>query len=256
MQTAKRRRTTWAIAASALAHVAVLILALLQRPTLPSPAEEEAGPPEAIIPILLLPRTPPLAAAGAPQPNALRLHRRPQRPDVSSLPVAPLPAAAAARRPLEPAPPSEAVAPNAPAASGPSGPDLRLALRHGLAGCANTADMTRAERERCDEQLGRGVASAPYMPAAIPPRIRTYYDAVAEAKKPDPQQVPLRAPGRLSPFDTDVRTTNGHGPGIGCKITSGPGEKPKGPPHALSLGPCFIEPPKGSLTPEVDLTPP
>jgi hypothetical protein len=255
MQTAKRRRTTWAIAASALAHVAVLILALLQRPTLPSPADEAAGPPEAIIPILLLPRTPPLAAAGAPQPSAVRLHRRPQRPDDTALPVAPLPAAAAPTRPSEPTPLSETAAPTAPA-SGPPGPDLRLALRHGLAGCANTANMSHAERERCDEQLGRGVASATYMPAAIAPRIRTYYDAVAEAKKPDPQQVPLRAPGRLHALDTDVRTTNGHGPGVGCKITWGPGEKPKGPPHALSLGPCFIEPPKGSLTPEVDLTPP
>src|SRR5436309_1884409 len=102
MQTARRRRTTWAIAASALAHVAVLIVALLQRPTLPLPADE-AGPPEPIIPILLLPRTPPpLAAAGARQPSAVRLHRRALRQDESALPVAPLPAPTAPIRPAEP----------------------------------------------------------------------------------------------------------------------------------------------------------
>jgi hypothetical protein len=116
--------------------------------------------------------------------------------------------------------------------------------------------MSRAERERCEEQLGRGVASAPYMPAAIAPRIRAYYDAVAEAKKPDGPPTPQVAPGRLGVFDTDGRGTNGHGPGIGCKITFGPGEKPRPLPHALKLGPCFIEPPKGPLSTEVDLTPP
>jgi hypothetical protein len=147
-------------------------------------------------------------------------------------------------------------APSTPAAAGPPAPDLRLALRHGLAGCVNTTGMSRAERERCDEQLGRGATAAPYMPAAIAPRMRAYYDAVAEARKADPQPVPLGAPGRLGMLDADPRTTNGHGPAIGCKIVFGPGEKPKPLPHALRLGPCFIEPPKGSLTPEVDLTPP
>jgi hypothetical protein len=257
MQTATRRRTTWAIAASALAHIAVLIAAILYRATLPLPADGLAGPPEPIIPILLLPHTLPGSAAGAPQPSAVRLHRRPQRPDDSAPPIAPLPAAVATR-PSErpPTTTGEGQASSTPAAALP-GPDLRLALRHGLAGCANAgASLTRAERERCNEQLGQGVASAPYLPAAIEPRIRAYYDAVAEAKKPDPPPVPLKAPGSLKPFEGDPRTTNGHGPGIGCKIPFGPGEKPKKLPHALYLGPCFIEPPKGSLTPEVDITPP
>ena len=87
------------------------------------------------------------------------------------------------------------------------------------------------------------------MPAAIPPRIRAYYDAVAEAKKPDPPLVPLRARSAMSMFEGDPVATNGHGPAIGCKLP-----RPK-LPHALMLGPCYIEPPKGSLTPEVDVTP-
>jgi hypothetical protein len=115
--------------------------------------------------------------------------------------------------------------------------------------------MSRAERDRCDEQLGRGVATAPYLPAAIGPRIRAYYDAVAEAKKADPQ--PVRPPGIESSFGDPIpRPSNGHPPGIGCQIFFGPGAKPNPRPHALTLGPCFIEPPKGPLTPEVDVPPP
>ena len=87
---------------------------------------------------------------------------------------------------------------------GPAAPDLRAALQHGVIGCANAgAGLSRTEREHCDERLGQGVASAPFLPAAIGPRIRTYYDAVALAKKPDPQPVPLRAQGSLGVFDID-----------------------------------------------------
>src|SRR5258708_40038537 len=94
MMTATRRRTTWAVAASIIAHLAVAIVVLLQRPTLPMP-EQERGPPEAIIPVLIMPRTPP-PAAGRPSPPApIRLHRRPQRfvpPEVPTAPIAPPPA--------------------------------------------------------------------------------------------------------------------------------------------------------------------
>ncbi len=258
MQTAKRRGTTLAVAASAIAHLAVLIVILSQRPILLLPPAETAGPPEAIIPILLLPKAPAPPAGGAARPSELRLHRRPPRVAEGPLPVTPLPAEPAPVLPTEKPQASAAASPPTPTPAGPAGPDLRLSLRHGAAGCANAGavGMSRAERERCEEQLGHGVASAPYMPAALAPRIRAYYDAVAEAKKPDGPPTPQRATGRLGMFESDGRATNGHGPGIGCHVVFGPGEKPKGPPHALSLGPCFIEPPKGPLTPEVDITPP
>src|SRR5437879_3912157 len=58
MQTAGRRRATWTIAVSVAAHVLVLAILATQRPTLRMPAES-SGPPEPIIPILLMPRTPP-----------------------------------------------------------------------------------------------------------------------------------------------------------------------------------------------------
>jgi hypothetical protein len=51
------------------------------------------------------------------------------------------------------------------------------------------------------------------------------------------------------------KNSEGHGPGLGCAIPFGKGVKPKGPPHSLRLGPCFIRPPLGPLTPEADVQP-
>ena len=259
MQTARRSRTRWAIAASALAHACVLTAALMQHFTL-APPSEEAGPPQPIIPILLMPRARLAAAAGAAaRPGELRLHRRPQRAVENPLPLAPLPAPETPARPPEPHAEAPAPGPPSPAtAPGPAAPDLRAALRHGLAGCANGAatGMTREERERCDDQLATGAKAAPLMPLNLSPRMRAYYDAVAKAKAPDPPLTPQRAPGALGASDVDARGSNGHLPGIGCSIPFGGGVKRSRKerlPHALWLGPCFIEPPKGSLTPEVDI---
>ena len=260
MQTAWRRRTTWAIAASVLAHVGVLGGVVLQRHTLLVPPDEAAGPPIPIIPLLLLPRTPPVAARGTQPPGAVRLHRRPQRPDdAGAQPVAPLvaPSNLAPNRAGD-APIATATAQTPAAAVGPPAPDLRAALRHGAAGCANlnALGMSRADRERCDDQLAHGAASAPFLPAALDPRMRGYYDAVALAKQRDPPHVPVINKAPL-PGDPPPRRPGGdHLPGIGCAIPFGVGQKPKKLPHALYLGPCLIEPPKGPLDPEVDITPP
>jgi hypothetical protein len=262
MQTASRRRTTWAIAASALAHVAVLVLALLERPTLP-PQASESGPPQAVIPVLILPRATLSPAGGAARPGEVRLHRRPQRADqrpspAEPLPVAPLPAAPSPAKPAEAAKPSAVAAEGQPGAPSAPGPDLRAALRHGVAGCANlgAVGMTRAEREACDDQLARGVGQAPVLGVVLQPRIRAYYDAVARAKAPDRPPSPARAPGALGMFDVDDRGQTGHPPMIGCSVPFGPGEKPKLPSHWLKLGPCFIAPSQGPLTVEADITPP
>jgi hypothetical protein len=159
MQTARRDRTSWAVAASVVAHAVVLTVLALQRPMLVLPAEE-AGPPAPIIPILLMPRTPPPVGQKA-RPQPIRLHRRPQRflpPDVPTIPIAP------------PAPPAAAPAPRAPVAlhpapqpEGPKG-DARTALRQGPVGCANplAVGLNRAERELCDEKFGKGAKDAPF----------------------------------------------------------------------------------------------
>jgi hypothetical protein len=255
MPSATRRRTirTAAIAASALAHVAVLIALVLYRPVLIIP-EEPGGPPEAIIPILLLPRTPPPPAGGAPQ-GEVRLHRRAQRFAAVPPPVTPLVTAVPAQPEAE-AKPAPTTAPPSPATLPLVSPDLRAALRRSAVGCANRTALSRAERDVCDERFGKAAGSEPYIAAAINPAKRAYYDAVADAKKPDGQPVPQRATGSLGMFDEDPRGVSGHPPGIGCRIPLGPGKKPKLPSHWLTLGPCYIAPPQGPLSVEADITPP
>jgi len=181
MQTATRRRTTWAVAASASAHVAVLIVLLLQRTTLAIPIGD-SGPPQPIIPILIMPRTPPAAGRFAPAP--IRLHRRPQPflpPQVEPAPIAP---------PAPPAPAAAPVAPRGPPAlhpapmpEGPKG-DVRTALRAGAPGCANrdAVGLTRAERDLCDEKFGKGAKDAQFAGLGLSPDKQRLFDA-ASAKK-------------------------------------------------------------------------
>jgi hypothetical protein len=186
MLTARRRRTTWAIAVSAVLHLGLAVVVALQRPMLTMPVE--TGPPlPAIIPVLLVPRVPP-AAGKLAQPQPIRLHRRPQRfapPEVPTLPIAP----------REPAPVRAAPAPNAPStfhpAPLPEGPkgDVRTALRQGAVGCANrdAVGLTKAERDLCDEKLGKGVRTAtPYeVGAELTAEKKRLLDAAAAQRDED-----------------------------------------------------------------------
>ncbi|MCR5880783.1 hypothetical protein [Phenylobacterium sp. J367] len=164
MGEAGRRRTTVAIAASTAAHLAVLAILATNTPILHVPPMR-SGPPEPIIPVLILPRTPP-PAAGEAAPAPIRLHRRPQRFRLEDLPLAPLPV------------PEAATAPSAPAREGPrrgdfhpaplpEGPkdQLRSVLRRSDVGCANATavGLNRTERENCDERLGKGAKDAPFI---------------------------------------------------------------------------------------------
>jgi hypothetical protein len=81
LKTARRRRTIVATAISAIAHVVVLTILALQAPTLRIPPQV-SGPPEAIIPILILPRVP-----------AARRLQHPSRADPAAPPAAAQPAA-------------------------------------------------------------------------------------------------------------------------------------------------------------------
>jgi hypothetical protein len=89
--------------------------------------------------------------------------------------------------------------------------------------------MTAADRDACRDRLAAGTAEAPYLSGTAPEKL-AYYAAVAQAYA-----------------DWKSGRDPGHPPGVGCGNP---------PPHALKLGPCFIEPPKGSLDPEVDIAPP
>ena len=50
---------------------------------------EDAGPPEPIIPVLILPRTPPPAPGSTEKPRPIRLHRRQLHPEIAPPPEVP-----------------------------------------------------------------------------------------------------------------------------------------------------------------------
>jgi len=153
MRPAGRGRTYNAVAISVVAHAVLLAALALHVPRL-TPPEIRSGPPEPIIPVLILPRVPPPEAGGPPAP--IRLHRRPLRHAPAELPVAPL---------IAPEPEPEPAAPRTETprtvTPDPLAQNARQALR-GLVGCSNPAALSREERERCEQQLARGGRDAPF----------------------------------------------------------------------------------------------
>jgi hypothetical protein len=157
MPKATRRLYATAIGLSVAAHAVVLTVLALHAPKLTRPYEL-AGPPEPVIPVLIMPRTPP-APPGAEKPPPIRLHRRQLR------------RGAAPHPPVEPfvPPPSIPTPKPQPRPSGPPrysvqpspGTQLSTTLRGGLVGCANPSLLSRSERERCQEKFGRGAAGVP-----------------------------------------------------------------------------------------------
>src|SRR4051812_44301564 len=89
MRAAPRSRNGWIVAASLAVHAAILTVLALHAPRLRVP-HEASGPPEAVIPVLIMPRPPPPAAAPGARPQPIRLPRRPQRFVPEETPVAPI----------------------------------------------------------------------------------------------------------------------------------------------------------------------
>lgn len=159
MPAASRGRRIAAIAVSVAVHVVVLTALALHAPTLFIP-NEPGGPPEPIIPVLLMPRLPPPSPSAGVKPGPIRLHRRQLRFMPPVLPVKPL----AVPEPPAPAPVQRpAVFRPAPLPEGPK-QQLQATLRRSPIGCANAeaAGLSRDEREACEEQLGKGAESAPF----------------------------------------------------------------------------------------------
>lgn len=129
------------------------------------------------------------------------------------------------------------VAPAAPALTAspgvaPPSDALRAALRAG--GCLRGASLSREERERCEERLGRLQAATPSYPAAMDPAKRAYYDAVVAAD-PSGGGYGDTTPGAVSPGAA-------YGRFINCSIKFGPGAKPKDRQGEIRLGatPCVV----------------
>lgn len=183
MAPARRGRRIGAIAVSAVVHGVLLTAVALHAPTLFIPPEPR-GPPEPIIPVLLMPRLPPPAAAPGAAPGPIRLHRRQLRFMPKELPVAPLPVpekheAAPAQAP--------AVLRPAPLPQGGQKEELRLTLRRSAIGCANpeAAGLSRDEREACNEQIGKGAGAAPFKGLGLPGAKQQALDRAGARKEAD-----------------------------------------------------------------------
>ncbi|WP_374473169.1 hypothetical protein [Phenylobacterium sp.] len=201
----RRRRTTYAIAASAAVHGLVLTLLAIHAPVLRTPPQV-SGPPEPIIPVLIMPRLPP-PAPGEAAPAPIRLHRRPQRFRLEELPVAPLPVPEA--RASAPAPREGDRRGGFHPAPLPESPkdQLRTVLRGSDVGCANTAavGLNRAEREDCDERFGRGAKDAPFLEPGLgmTRAKRQELDAAAAAKSARRAAMEGPAPRPIPPEPSD-----------------------------------------------------
>lgn len=196
MAAARRGRRIGAIAVSAVVHGVLLTALALHAPTLFVPYEPP-GPPEPIIPVLLTPRLPPAATEPGVTPGPIRLHRRRLRFMPRELPVPPLrvpdkPQEAPARRP--------AVLHPAPLPQGGPKEELRTTLRRSAIGCANpqAAGLTRAEREACEEQLGRGAGAAPFTGLGLGGAQRQVLDRAAARKEAERRYREAPPPAGLS----------------------------------------------------------
>jgi len=210
MRPAGRSRSIEAGAISLVVHAVVLTALALHAPRLRTPPDELAGPPQPIIPVLILPRVPPPEAGGPPVP--IRIHQRALRTPRHELPVAPLvtpqaePAPAPAR---EPGPTARTLQEEAVAAN------ARQALRSGLVGCANPGLLSREEREKCEEGLARGARDADFPGLGLERDKARDLDRAGARREADyrykrSEESRPRAPG--SQLDWDIRRSPPGGP--------------------------------------------
>jgi hypothetical protein len=144
------RRTSAIFAASLAGHAALVALLLLHAPELRVPIPE-SGPPQAIIPVIIIARTPtPPNSSAASRPSPVRLHRRPQRFVLEDLPLAPLVSPLAAPTTSRPAQVAAELESN-----------VRAALRSRL-NC-DSPTLTRDEREACRRRFAAGAQDAPFL---------------------------------------------------------------------------------------------
>ena len=192
MRAAPRRRNGWIAAASLAVHAALLTVLALHAPRLRVP-QEAAGPPEAVIPVLIMPRTPPPAAAPGTQPQPIRLHRRPQPFAPAETEVKPLVAPTVEVKSTAPPAPGPRVM-TAPAQEDAVATNARNALR-GKLGCANASllGLSRAEREKCEDQMAAGAKAADYLGTGIDADKAGGLAAAARRKEADYRY--MRSPG-------------------------------------------------------------
>jgi hypothetical protein len=169
------------VAVSIAGHAVVLTALALHAPRLAIP-HEQAGPPEPIIPILIMPRTPPPPPGSLEKPQPIRLHRRQLRNE--PLPPPETPAFIVPKEIPTPPPPTPR-APAQPRITVQPSPRTQLStmLRSGLVGCANPGLLTAEERARCEERLGSGAHDLSEPLPSIAPDRQADFDRAAQAKQ-------------------------------------------------------------------------
>lgn len=176
-------RKYWIAAGSLAVHAAILAALAVYAPRLKVP-EWKSGPPQAVIPVLIMPKALPPAAEPGAKPTPIRLHRRPQRFMTEPPPVAPLitPEEEARRAAPSPAPP----------VIRPPGPEEAVAARarkalRGRVGCANpnAVGLTRAEREACERRFSAGAKNAEFPGLGIDADKAAGLDAAAARRQQD-----------------------------------------------------------------------
>lgn len=203
MRRAKRRLNATAVALSIVAHAVVLTALALHAPTLMKPYEE-AGPPEPVIPVLIMPRTPPAPPGSTEKPRPIRLHRRQLRHEAAPPEVPPFVPPTTVPEPRS-APSKPVAQPRITVQPSPAN-QLSTALRGGLVGCANPSLLSPSEREKCEEKLGRGAAEAPH----IAPAGDADLDRAAQAREARRRyrEAPMPAGTSGSPGDSGSSNRN------------------------------------------------
>ena len=158
MSAVRRRRSIAIAVGSGAVHALVLTLVALHAPQL-KVLPSTSGPPQAVIPVLIVPRVPPPHASRSAPAPPIRLHRRPQRFADETLPIAPLivPESKADR----PAPVEAARSTGAQPGTDALAANVRGALRSRVQ--CDSPNLTRAEREGCLERLGADARNAPFL---------------------------------------------------------------------------------------------
>lgn len=182
MPAARPSRKYGIAAASLVGHAVLLTLLVLHAPRLRMP-EMASGPPEAIIPVLIMPRTPPPTAQPGGRPAPVRLHRRPQRFGPDDLPVAPLIAPTPTAPADRPAPPPGPRTLALPSREDALAANARNALRSRL-GCDSTT-LSRAEREACMDRFAAGARDAPFTGLGVERDKAAGLDAAAAKRERD-----------------------------------------------------------------------
>jgi hypothetical protein len=218
MQGRTFRRRSASLAAALAVHAAFLALVVLSL-KVSSPPPEPSAVQVSLFPRLTMSqparRAPARAAAPAPR-------RAPAAPAIA-----------------QPSPITLPAAPSAPQAASPgAGADqgkLRAFLRGSL-GCsqADFLKLSQAERDKCARWRQAFLHPGLQIPAPIALEKRAWFDATLASR----------------------HSELGHGAAVACGMLVDGLRlvKPKTPPHALKLGPlpCFVIPPNGPLTDEVD----